>query len=92
MAKKLSADTCTILEDKSESKGSKAGLIVGVVVAGIVIIAAVAVAMYFIHRMHRRETSTADFEMDAQKTENETEKQDLNKTTESESENKEGTD
>ena len=92
MAKKLSADTCTILEDKSESKGSKAGLIVGVAVAGIAIIAAAAAAMYFIDRMHRRETPTSDFELDAQKTENETEKQDLNKTTESESESKEETD
>ena len=92
VAKKLSADTCTILEDKSESKGSKAGLIVGVAVAGIAIIAAVAVAMYFIDRTHRRETSTGDFEMDTRKTENETEKQNLNKTTESESESKEETD
>ena len=93
VAKKLSADTCTILEDKSESKGDKAGLIVGVVVAGIAIIAAAAAAaMHFIHRMHRRETSTADFEMDTRKTENETEKQNLNKTTESESESKEETD
>ena len=92
VTKKLSVDTCTILEDKSESKGSKAGLIVGVVVAGIAIIAAAAAAMYFIDRMHRRETSTADFEMDTQKTENETEKQNLNETIESESENKEGTD
>ena len=93
VTKKLSADTCTILEDKSESKGDKAGLIVGVVVAGIAIIAAAAAAaMHFIHRMHRRETSTADFEMDTRKTENETEKQNLNKTTESESESKEETD
>ena len=92
VAKKLSVDTCTILEDKSESKGSKAGLIIGVAVAGIAIIATAAVAMYFIDRMHRRETSTADFEMDTQKTENETEKQNLNETAENESENKEETD
>ena len=89
MTKKLSVDTCTILEDKSESKGSKAGLIVGVIVAGIAIIAAAAVVMYFIDRMHRRETPTVDFEMDARKTENEIEKQNLNETTERESESKE---
>ena len=92
MAKKLSVDTCTILEDKSESKGSKAGLIVGVAVAGIAIIAAAAAAMYFIDRMYRRETPTADFEMDTQKTKNETETQNLNETTENESESKEETD
>ena len=48
--------------------------------------------MHFIDRTHRREASTADFEMDTQKTENETETQNLNETTENESENKERTD
>ena len=59
-------------------------------VVGIKTIASVAICL--IDRMDRRETPTPDFEMDTQKTENEPEKQNLNETTENESENKEETD
>ena len=91
-AKKLSADTCTILEDKSESKGSKAGLIVGVVVAIVIVVIAIIAGVIFVHKKNSQGISTPGYEMDNQKTENEIEKQNLNETAESESESKEETD